>query len=247
MSLRLSVLLLLAALTLPADVIYSNFGADDTYATGAGMIVTNDNMAWSSVAIEFIPANNYNLGSVEFAASDIMAGDPGISIGIFADNNGEPGGAPLESLSVVAPLGAFGSIVPVTTVTSVSQPLLLADTPYWIGMQGPVNGLVIWNQNVTGAVGYSSTDGNGNWSASTVDQGVVEIDGTIDNNVPPPPPPPDPSSPDLLTSQPPSESLTVVNTNAQSIPSVPEPATLWLMAGALAVVLALRRRETKTP
>lgn len=238
MSLRLFTLLLLITLSLPADVIYSNFGTDDTYATGAGLIVTNDDMAWSSLAIEFIPANNYDLTSIEFVASDIMANDPGITIGIFADNNGAPGGAPLESFSVAGPLGAFGSAVPVTTVTSVSQQLLLADTPYWIGMQGPAGGLAIWNQNITGADGFSSTDGNGNWSASTLDQGVVEIDGTIDNNVPPPPPPPDPSAPESP------DSVPVVGANAQVPPNVPEPATLPLMAGALIAMRALRRRET---
>jgi hypothetical protein len=217
-------------LSLNADVIYSNFGTDDTYATGAGMVVTNDGMAWSSVALEFIPADNYNLTSIEFVASDIMAGDPGITLGIFADNNGEPGGAPLESFSVSGPLGAFGTIVPVTTVSSVLQPLLLADTPYWVGMQGPVGGLVIWNQNIAGSDGFSSTDGLGNWSASSLDQGVVEIDGTVNNDVPPPPPPPPPPP--------------ALDTSDQSFPQVPEPSALWLTVSGLIAMLALGRRET---
>jgi hypothetical protein len=171
---------------LQADVIYTNFGTGAAYSSGAGVIVTNDNSAWSSVAIAFTPSANYDLTSIELVATGIIPDDLGGILGIFADNgSGQPGGAPIESFQL-SPLGQFGQAVPVLTITSLLQPLLLADTQYWIGLNAPVGDFIVWNQSVTSALGFSQTDGSGNWSTSTADQGAVEIDGTLDPNAPPP-------------------------------------------------------------
>lgn len=196
---------------LRADVIYTNFAAGDTYAAGNGLIVTNDTLAGSSVAIAFTPSANYDLTSIEFVATDLIPDDLAqVTIGIFADNGGQPGGFALESFTVNS-LGQFGNLVPVLTVTSVLQPLLEANTVYWVAMDSPTGNLVVWNQNTTLASGFSITDGSGNWSASNQLQGVVEIDGT-------------PASSGLISE------------TQSSAGSTPEPGTWWLMAAGLAVI-----------
>lgn len=212
----LGALLLLAGFgsvtPLSAGTIYTNFGTGDAYANGAGLLVTNDGQAYSSVALGFTPAANYYLNSIEFVATDLIPNDSAaISVSIFADNgSGQPGGSPLESFSV-AGLGSFGATVPVLSVTSSAQPLLYAGSEYWIGLNAAPGDMIVWNQNSTGATSYSQTDGSGNWSSSGSYQGVVEIDGTL-------------APAGLLSS------------NADSPGSAPEPASCWLIAaGALAM------------
>ena len=198
----------LGGVPLRADVIYSNFGTGDAYAAGTGIIVTYDSQAWSSVAVAFVPASNYYFNSIELVATQLIPDASEIMIGLFADPNGQPGGAPIESWSLSG-LGTFGDGVGVLSVTSRQDPLLTAGTTYWIGMNAPVGELVVWNQNITGALGFSRSDGSGNWSTSNLDQGVLEVDGTLA--------PLGPGSSDVAT--------------------IPEPQTWWLMAAGLAFLV----------
>lgn len=206
-----------------ADVIYSNFGVGDAYAEGAGVLVTADGVAWSSVALAFTPSENYTLRSVEFVATDLIPGDADpITLDIFADNGaGQPSLTPLESFTV-GPLGAFGNAGTVITVDSVLQPLLLANTQYWIGLNAAPGDLIVWNQNPTGASGFSETDGFGNWSISDPlqPQGVVEIDGTVAN---------------------------VIANNSLPEGSVPEPGVFGLMAAGLAAMACLKATRALHP
>jgi hypothetical protein len=220
-------LLIVAAFSVQADTIYTNFGTGDTYSAGAGVIVTSDGSAWSSVAIAFTPSENYNLTSIEFVATDLFQGDPsGVTLGIFADSNGQPGGAPLESFTA-GPLDAFGETVPVITVTSLLQPLLLANTQYWVGMNAAPGDMIVWNQNLTSADGFSETDGSGNWSVSDPlqDQGVVEIDGTLAGMIQQPQP----------------------TQSSDSGSSTPEPATWWLVASALSALAIFTHPTAPAP
>jgi len=205
---------------LRAGVVYSNFGNGDAYSAGNGLIVTSDSSAGSSVAVSFVPTANYTLTSIELVATDIIPDDlNSAALGIFADNGGQPFGAALESFTL-GPLGQFGETVPVTTVTSLLQPLLLANTTYWVGLEAAPGDLIVWNQNTTGATGFSQTDGSGSWSASSQFQGVVEIDGTL----------------------PPVGFTSSANFTASEA-DVPEPRAFWMMALGLAVIARTGRRR----
>ena len=204
---------------LQADTIYTNFDADGSYAAGAGVIVTNDAASGVSVAIPFTTSDNYILSSIEFVVSDLIPDDSNdVTLGIFADNAGQPGSTPLESFTAT-PAGQFGDSILVTTVSSILQPLLFADTQYWIGMNAAPGDLVAWNQNVMSANGFSETDGSGKWSAadSLQPQGVLEVDGTLANA---PPPVANDALPTLL----------------------PEPAAWVLIAGGLVALVFVHRR-----
>ena len=202
--------------SLRADIIYTNFGTGDSYSAGSGLIVTHDGLAWSSVALAFTPYANYNLSSIEFAATGLSQnGTDSATLAIFAGNNGQPGSTPLESFAVSS-LRQFGGMAPVITVTSVAQPLLLANTQYWIGMNAPAGSFIVWNQNTTLAEGFSQTDGSGNWSVSGTDQGAVKIDGNLAN----------PNTSQAL---------------GTAVSFVPEPNTWWLMAAGLSALAASAR------
>jgi hypothetical protein len=212
---------------LRADTIYTNFDYDDSYSysAGAGLIVTDDPISGASVAIAFTPSANYNLTSIGFVVSDLIPDDSNeVTLGIFADNGGLPGSTPLESFTAT-PAGMFGDNLLATTVSSILQPLLLADTQYWIGMSAAPQDLVIWNQNVTSANGFAETDGFGNWSLADPfqPQGALEVDGTLS--------PFQPSS--------------VVTDGLPS--AVPEPGIPTLMAIGLVTLVLLRRRFRNAP
>jgi hypothetical protein len=212
--------LILCCGVLEADVIYTNFAAGDAYSAGNGLIVTNDKLAGASIAMPFTPAANYDLTGIDFVATDLIPDDSAdLTIGIYGDNGGQPGGPALESFTVDTP-GQFGNLVPVLTVTSAMQPLLEANTVYWVAMDSPTGNLLVWNQNTTLAAGFSVTDGSGNWSASSQAQGVVEIDGTLVSN---------------------SFSL-----ETQALAgTIPEPETWWLMAAGLAALFVENRRRNR--
>ncbi len=225
---RSAFLLFLASFTLSADVIYTNFGADNDYAAGTGLIVTNDGSAWSSVAVGFTPAFDYDLTGIGFVSTSLFPFDTSGTIGIFADDGGHPGGSPLESFAFDA-AWQFGTAAPVMTVTSLLQPRLLAATQYWIGMEGPAGSFIVWNQNSTGAGGFSATDGAGSWFPSDQAQGVLEINGTL--------------VPMAI------QALPAFGFTQAEIPvnSTPEPSTLWLAIAALVVTFASARRAPHPP
>jgi hypothetical protein len=203
------------ASVLRADTIYSSFGPGASYEAEAGIIVTNDGLAGASVAIAFTPTADYDLTGIEFVATELKLDSPApVTIGIFADNGGQPEGQPLESFTAGG-LGTFAQTALVTTVTSVLQPLLQAGTQYWVGMNAPAGDLLVWNQTTTTATGFSLTDGSGNWSTSdpAEGQGAVEIDGIL--------------APVIAS---------------DSTVFLPETAPLWMMAGGLAAIARLARR-----
>lgn len=240
-------LVICALIPAHADVIYTNFGTGDAYSAGSGLIVTNDSFAWSSVALAFIPPASYHLASIELVASNLFAGDTGATLGIFADDNGRPGGKLLESYRL-GELGQFGGAVPVLTVKSLLQPLLEANTVYWIGLNAPKNSLIIWNQNSTSSLGIASADGAGHWALSDSPQGALRINGDLApvDPVIPDPVIPDPVIPEAMFYSAPNSApvMVVYQSNPiEEIPAfVPEPASLWLFAGAMAVCLRRSRR-----
>lgn len=227
-------LALVAISSLRADVIYTNFGAGDAYSAGTGLIVTNDGKAWSSAAIAFIPEANYVLTSIEFAATDLFLSGSGATLALFGDESGHPGGKPIESFEIER-VGSFGDFAPVLSVKSALSPLLQANTVYWVGLNAPEGGLIVWNQNSILAFGFSATDGAGNWSVVDGAQGVLEIDGTLAPDEP------------VITPVAP----LVIETGHSSAASAPQeeiPAVVsepgsWSMIAGAAIALALSFRR----
>ncbi len=218
---RLAILagLALCGSVLRADFIAGNFNTGGTYSTGTGVNVT-DGTSDFSVSVEFTASANYDLSSIEFiATNDVPDPSDGLTLGIYANVSGHPGGTALESFSVSGPLPEHWQVDLVTpiTVNSVLKPLLVAGTPYWVEMDGPTSATLYWDQNTAGKFGIAETDGKGNWLApaatSGTTQGVFEVDG------------------DLVSGG----------------SSAPEPHAWFLMAGGLAVVARAMRAAYSPP
>jgi hypothetical protein len=212
--------LVLCGSALRADQIYSNFGADFGYAWGSGPLVTDGTNDYS-VAVELPTLNaNYLLTSIEFvAAAENPDPTNSVTMSIYADNGGAPGGSALATDTLTGQLSDFyaSDQGPVLTATFPGTTELNAGSRYWVVMDGSIAESLVWEVNSTRTFGYVETNGTaGNWvnSLPTETNGVFEVDGT-------------------LASQ-----------GSGGGYSASEPRASWLLAGGLiAVAFFARRRQ----
>jgi len=118
----LSALLLLglgAATPSLADPLYSNLGPGNTFIINRDWQTNFDFMA-----TPFVTTSGGNLGDI---LTPLFSLDNPVSIGLYTDSSGQPGTL-LEGWSIDAP--GFPGIL--TTIASVTNPLLSADTQYWL-------------------------------------------------------------------------------------------------------------------
>lgn len=82
-------------------------------------------------------------------------------------------------------MGTVGTPLPILTADSISNPLLLVGTPYWLIASAPISDtLAIWNQNSIGDIGpvSESNDNGATWQSNRVqDRGAFRV-----NSVPEP-------------------------------------------------------------
>jgi hypothetical protein len=212
--------LVLCGSILKADVLYTNFGPGTTYTDSSGVIVSNGSVE-TSVAEELpVLSSSYDLSSIEFVAStETPSPSNSVTVGIYADNGGVPAATALETITLTGQLALFdGSLSPVLTATSVTNPLLAAGSQYWLVMDGPASEYLVWDLNSMLTVGYLETNGTaGEWRNSpnpfaSETNGVFEVDGTL----------------------------------VSGATTAPEPRTWMLMAGGFGLIFGLARRRAKS-
>lgn len=166
----------------PASVIFTNFGAGQTYDTTVGNPIGNafdgNNYAEGDT---FAPVTNAIFGSVQVALSCTF-GCPAAENFTFAlnsDAGGQPG-VVIESFHFPATmLGPLGTNNVPVTATSILKPLLTAGTPYWITVTSSISFSIAWNSNSTGDAADQaiSIDGGASWfSPSGLTPGAFEVD-----------------------------------------------------------------------
>ena len=174
---------ILCSSVLRADIIYTNFGTSWAYSNGAGVNVADGSKDYS-VAQEFTPGANYDLSSIEFVATT-QAASNSVTVSIFADDSGVPGGTALESLTYTGTLAPLGTLASPITLTSILNPELLSGTNYWLVMDGNSSESLFWDNNSIGTSGLLETNGTaGAWVTNPnpnagETNGVFEVDGTL--------------------------------------------------------------------
>ncbi len=177
---------LLAVLTLTAPlgatVLYSDFGAGDSYNTATGWTLSNSGSPISTtqaVAAEFQPSVTATLDSIRVAAFWV-SGTDSFTLELAADNSGAPGTI-LEGYTLTPT--ASTSIL---TATSLSNPTLSAGTNYWlIILPGAADTWGAWNENSQSVDGVAfSTDNGTTWSPLLTDGShpapAFDVSGTPD-------------------------------------------------------------------
>jgi hypothetical protein len=212
--------LALCGSAMKADTLYTNFGPGLAYEDGNGVFVSNGTVE-TSVAEELpVLTSSYYLSSIEFVAS---TKNPALSntvtIGIYADNGGVPAATALETITLTGQLAPFdGTLSPILTATSLTNPLLAAGSQYWVVMDGTAAESLVWDQNSIHTFGYLETNGTpGDWvnnpnPFATETNSVFEVDGTP----------------------------------VSAAPTAPEPRTWTLLAGGLGLICGLARRRSKS-
>jgi PEP-CTERM motif len=158
-------LLTLALCTIPAPcaTLFSNIGAGfpsdspgDYFSNGVFL------------STEFTTTTGGNLASISLGLKAISLP---VEAGLYTYFAGEPG-VLLESWSFSTPLGSseFPN-PPMTTLTSVLNPLLSSGTPYWFVFTSAATSQVQWYMNDTGATG-------GIWSATNSLTGQFQLSAT---------------------------------------------------------------------
>lgn len=165
-----------------ADVMFTNFGAGQSYDTSTGNSVGNafdgNNYAAGDT---FVAPETQALTSISVALSCAFACPDDFTISLDADNGDAPGAA-LETFTVSAlALGTFGNNNPPIVVTSVLHPVMTTGTQYWVTVTSPFSDSIAWNLNLTGDTSdeAQSTDGGATWFSPTgLTPGAYEVDGT---------------------------------------------------------------------
>jgi hypothetical protein len=178
-NLLLSILAILAVgCPATAEVIYSDFGAGQTFSTTFGAPVANVGLAFqSSEAVEFTPSTTTELNSITLAFFS-QQGPNIFNFAVAEDESGVPGSA-IESWSdVVAGTEPDSTLL----LNSSSNPILLSGQAYWITALPGASGTVgDWDENIIGqmnGIAISSDLGavwTGNISGTTL---TFEVDGT---------------------------------------------------------------------
>lgn len=158
---RFAIGTLLSALgTIHGAVIFSNFGAGDSYNSSSGWIVGSIAGSEFRVAMPFQTSSPMFLTSIRFGGN-LVTGPNDFTISIASDSGGSPGAAveTFAGATFPAPLSA------IQTITSVANPLLQGNQTYWLVMQATSSSSAThggWAVNDQGQIGaYLSNSNNG--------------------------------------------------------------------------------------
>jgi hypothetical protein len=151
-----------------ADVIFNDYGPLYTYQTTIGWTVSGSSTTFPfTAANEFTASLTAAVTAVDLGIS-LAAGTNSVVVELMTDNGGTPGSV-LESYGFVDQMGAFGSQNSPLVATSVTNPILVAGTNYWmVAVPGASDTNAAWNyndQSVTGTDLYSR-DGGATWTSN---------------------------------------------------------------------------------
>jgi PEP-CTERM motif len=163
--------------------VYNNFGAGNSYdccnaytESGAGSFTGFNSLQ----AMAFTNATGQNIALTQIDIADsFVAGNNSMTLNLYADNGGVPGGV-LESWTVNN-LPALGTCCAISTVLDSAGVVLQNGSTYWLAPASDNVTWEAWNWNTTGANGNGalSTDGGTTWAPGPYDpNGAFDVLGT---------------------------------------------------------------------
>ena len=164
-----------------ADVVFTDFGAGNTYNHPFAWATNNNNIGFQEVAMPFVPTANAQLTNAIVAFGYGVQGSSAI-FNVYGDSAGP--GTLLASSSVITPATPFNSQgSDLTTVDfSSANVQLFAGTTYWLDAD-PTFGAstsTSWNETtVTGGTFDYRQSAGGAWSSSGGPLGAFNINGVV--------------------------------------------------------------------
>jgi PEP-CTERM motif len=180
-----------------ATLVFSNFGADDSYNTGFGNQIGDDGLGDNlAEADTFTPASTVDFSSLEIALSCFGGCPDSFTVELTTDVSGLPNTdtGVLESFTESGTSLAAQSSGPAPIMfTSILNPVLTAGTPYWIVVLPDAGGVdqIAWGLNTQSDPSASATAFAGGgptdtWVNYGDTPGAYEVDGSSTSSVPEP-------------------------------------------------------------
>jgi len=169
-----------------ADIIFSNYGDEDAHDNSTGWAALynppfgSNTRDWD-MGMSFTPIGiDYYLDTIELTAK-LDTGSNELDVWLMNDISGEPG-AIIEEFHFSGELGTgWGHHDPITA-TSTLNPILQADSQYWIVISTPVEGSsVSWFQNSIGDTGPRALWDGTDWDIGNpaAYPGVFRVTGEV--------------------------------------------------------------------
>ena len=152
--LSLSILLCLLGQRASGDVVFNNFGPNDSYDGGSGRSInwvvespgSGLNMGLGTAARFQVSGGTYSLSSITLAMGNIYIGGTNkLAVSIRADNGGLPTGSLLETV-VIHPTNLITDYLVVTYPSSL-EPVMAGGLNYWLVVEPADLNLVDGNNN----------------------------------------------------------------------------------------------------
>jgi hypothetical protein len=162
-----------------ADVVFTDFGAGNTYNHTLAWATNNNNIGFQEVAMPFSPTENAQLTNAIVAFGYGVQGS-GAVFNLYSDAGGP--GTLLASSSVITPSQPSNSLgSDLTTVDFSSANIqLVAGTTYWLDADPTSGGSTSWNETTVagGSFVYRQSPTAG-WSSSGGPLGAFNINGVV--------------------------------------------------------------------
>lgn len=176
-----TVCMLLIAAQAEASVIFTTFGAGDSFKTGAtdlpliGQSQPSDPPAFMFATPFTVSNGDQTFRSLEVALSPRNGSNPSpINFSIYTDNGGLPGTL-IDTVTVNVPLGASAGVY---AAGSALEPVLSNGATYWIaGQAAAIGSAATWHANDQGLLSTIAVKNNGTWgvAAPSFDQPAFRL------------------------------------------------------------------------
>jgi hypothetical protein len=162
-------------------ILFTNFGAADSYNTAVGNTVGNafDGKNYAE-GDTFTPSLSESLSSLTIALSCLSGCPDNFDVSLTGSAGGAPGVVLKNFIVNAASLGVFGANNAPLVLNAVSGPMLTAGTQYWITVSSDLNDSIAWNLNSTGDVAANAISSGGGltwFSPSGQTPGAFQVDG----------------------------------------------------------------------
>jgi hypothetical protein len=165
-----------------SSILYSNLGTSTPSFQGTPLVISG---ASSILGVELTLASSFTLSADATLDSLVLPlgysfGTNAVDLYLMSDLSGVPG-TTLEAFHLTNLANWGFSSTPLVTATSLVNPLLVANTQYWLVAAAATGTSVFgWNLNNTGDLGLASRINGGNWvSLSGAPAGALTVNGTL--------------------------------------------------------------------
>lgn len=149
-----------------ATVIFSSFGAGDSFANDSGSVITGADcfIGTQSIGNAFtVSGGDYQLGRIE-VATFMVSGDNSLKVSLTADNGGLPGTV-IESFSLTDSMSHFSGTI--LSIPSITNPQLQNGGVYWVVLEaGAPNTEAIWCSSQPHVDGTSAWNNGVEWGSN---------------------------------------------------------------------------------